>query len=107
MSSIKAAIVAVGGISKAARLCGVSSRAINKWVAAGRLPRTEFTGETQHAVNLAQGARGKFTAVSLLQASALAYHRSINGNDSSELETTSSALEVPVQAYRVASATDE
>ena len=99
MNPIKTAIVAVGGVSKAARLCGVSSRAINKWVAAGKLPRTDFTGETQHAVNLARGADGQFTADSLIQASAAAYRHTTDDSNSSGVSTASSAPEVPVQAY--------
>ena len=96
MNPIKTAIVAVGGVSKAARLCGVSSRAINKWVAAGKLPRTDFTGETHHAVNLARGADGQFTADALIQASAVAYRHSIDDRNSSGMSTACSAPEVPV-----------
>ncbi|WP_202959341.1 hypothetical protein [Pseudomonas sp. CK-NBRI-02] len=96
MNSIKAAVVAVGGVACAARLCGVSSRAINKWVAAARLPRTEFTGETRHAENLAKGAKGKFTADSLKAASAAAYQKSIHDSDCKESWTMSSAPEGPV-----------
>ena len=97
MSPIKKAVVCVGGVSAAARLCGVSSRAINKWVAAGRLPRTEFTGETRHAENLASGAEGEFTAESLLAASASAFRQSVHGDDLTGSRTGRSASEVPVQ----------
>lgn len=31
------------------RICGVTGKAASKWVEAGRLPRTEATGETNYA----------------------------------------------------------
>ena len=37
------------GLSNLARHLGVSGQAIRKWERAGRLPRTEWSGETQHA----------------------------------------------------------
>lgn len=104
MSLIKKAVVCVGGVSAAAKLCGVSSRAINKWIAAGRLPRTEFTGETRHAQNLACGAEGGFTAESLLAASAIAFQQSIYGDDPTGSRTGRSAPEIPVQVSSVAQA---
>lgn len=97
MNAVKQAVVAVGGVSAAARLCKVTSRAINKWVAAGRLPRTEYTGETRHAENLAHGCDGAFTASWLKEASAQAYSRSANEVNSTVSETSGSALEEPVQ----------
>lgn len=45
------------GISRAARLCGVSDKAVRKWMEAGRLPRTEATGETDYARRLAKAQR--------------------------------------------------
>lgn len=41
---------AVDGTSrrKVAEACNVSVRAVRKWEAAGRLPRTEWTGETNY-----------------------------------------------------------
>ncbi|MFK3973742.1 hypothetical protein ACI2KS_23805 [Pseudomonas sp. NPDC087358] len=98
MNALKHAVSAVGGISAAARMCHVSSRAINKWVAAGRLPRTEYTGETQHAENLARGCNGAFTAQSLRDASARAYQQSTDEANSTAIETQGSALDVPVDA---------
>jgi hypothetical protein len=71
MSAIKTAVEAVGGSSSAARICGVSPRAVNKWIAAGKLPRTEYTGETRHAKNLAAAA-GTFTSEWLLSTAARA-----------------------------------
>lgn len=53
MSTLKDVIAKVGGISKAAAVCGVSVRAVYKWVAADALPRTEYTGETDYLGSLA------------------------------------------------------
>lgn len=41
--------VAAIGIQGAAQACGVSYHAARKWVQSGRLPRTEWTGETDYA----------------------------------------------------------
>lgn len=96
MNAIKKAVDAVGGASSAAKLCGVSARAINKWVAAGRLPRTEYTGETHHAENLERGASGSFTAAWLKESSALAYRQPSMPTDSTDLLTFGSVPNVPV-----------
>lgn len=37
------------GIARIASACGVTYQAAKKWVDTGRLPRTEWTGETNHA----------------------------------------------------------
>lgn len=66
MSALKKAIAAVGGVSAAATICDVSSRAIYKWLSAEALPRTEYTGETTYAHKLAKAAGGAFTAEWLL-----------------------------------------
>ena len=41
--------VRIVGRNVLAKACGKSPQAIRKWEAAGRLPRTEWTGETQYA----------------------------------------------------------
>lgn len=56
MSALKEAIQDVGGAKAAAVACGVSVRAIYKWIAADVLPRTEYTGETNYVASLAQAA---------------------------------------------------
>ncbi|SDS19995.1 hypothetical protein SAMN05216421_1085 [Halopseudomonas xinjiangensis] len=67
MSSIKLAIQKAGGPARAAQLCGISSRAIYKWISSGSLPRTEYTGETDYAQRLAAASEGAFTAEWLLE----------------------------------------
>jgi hypothetical protein len=66
MSALKESIDKVGGVAKASAICGVSQRAIYKWLAAAALPRTEYTGETCYAQILAEASGGEFTAEWLL-----------------------------------------
>ena len=66
MAALKDAIAQSGGITKASKVCGVSQRAIYKWLATGSLPRTDYTGETNYAERLAAASDGQFTAAWLL-----------------------------------------
>ena len=59
---VVAVVEAVGGAVEAAKICKRSRPAIDKWVAQGHLPRTEYTGETHYAEVLAEASGGKFTA---------------------------------------------
>ncbi|WKN20845.1 hypothetical protein [Azotobacter vinelandii] len=56
MSALKESINKAGGVANAATICEVSQRAIYKWLTAGVLPRTEYTGETDYALRLAEAA---------------------------------------------------
>lgn len=68
MITLKDAIEAVGGPEKAAQICGVSARAVYKWLSRRRLPRTEYTGETNYASKLAAHSTSKqFTGGELLE----------------------------------------
>jgi len=58
-NAIAFAFEAVGGIGAAARACGRSYQALNKWRLAASLPRTDYTGETEYAKLLAAAAREK------------------------------------------------
>lgn len=51
-SPLTQAIDAVG-LQPLAKACGVTYQALRKWEARGRLPRTEWTGETNYAEKLA------------------------------------------------------
>ncbi len=53
------------GVSQIAAICGVTPQAVKKWVVAGRLPRTEFTGETNHAEKICRAYPGLVTASEL------------------------------------------
>lgn len=56
---LKKVIDGIGGVSSAASVCGISPRAIYKWLKAERLPRTDYTGETHYAELLTAEARKK------------------------------------------------
>ncbi|MCR4303180.1 MAG: hypothetical protein NUV63_02985 [Gallionella sp.] len=43
------AVKILGGYESTGKVCGVSGKAVQKWVKAGRLPRTEATGETNYS----------------------------------------------------------
>lgn len=71
-NAIAYAFEAVGGIGAAARVCGRSYQALNKWRLAASLPRTDYTGETNYAERLAVAAKqngNPFEAAWLLHAS--------------------------------------
>lgn len=53
----------------AAAACDVSIRAVYKWINSGRLPRTDYTGETRYAELLAEASGNQFTATWLLEES--------------------------------------
>lgn len=56
-----------GKVQGAASVCGVSVRAVYKWLNAGRLPRTDYTGETDYASRLAEASNGAFDASQILK----------------------------------------
>lgn len=66
MSALRFAIDKVGGVAECARICGITPRGVYKWLHRDSLPRTEYTGETQHAQRMASASQGAFTAEWLL-----------------------------------------
>lgn len=72
MSSVKEAVRCAGGAKAVALACGVSVRAVYKWIAANALPRTEYTGETGYLAKLAAlaGEQGASFDVARLKAAA-------------------------------------
>lgn len=58
--------VEIVGLAKLARALGVTYQAVRKWEAKGRLPRTEWTGETCYASLIELATEGKVTKDSLL-----------------------------------------
>lgn len=56
-----------GKTSGVASICGVSVRAVYKWIQSGRLPRTDYTGETSYASKIAEASEGNISADWLLQ----------------------------------------
>lgn len=65
--TVKQAVDFAGGAARAGAVCGVSTRAIYKWISSGCLPRTEYTGETCYAEKLAKASCGAFSAAELLE----------------------------------------
>ena len=53
-------------VSVVSDVCGVSQRAIYKWINNGKLPRTEYTGETNYAEKIALASNGLFSADAIL-----------------------------------------
>lgn len=54
------------GVAEVAKACGVSERAVYKWLANGFLPKTEFFGKTSYAETIQSISNGKFKAKDLL-----------------------------------------
>lgn len=65
INPIKTAVDGCGGVIAVAVACGLSQRAVYKWIGSRRLPRTEYTGETQYCEAIAKISNGKFTAQEL------------------------------------------
>jgi DNA-binding transcriptional regulator YdaS (Cro superfamily) len=65
MHPIEEAIAHVG-LAPLARALSVSTQAIRKWQAAGRMPRTEWTGETAYCPAIEALTEGKVTRAMLL-----------------------------------------
>ncbi|WP_213115299.1 DNA-binding protein [Cobetia sp. MC34] len=53
MNSLRELVEQAGGVGAVSKACGVSIRAVYKWIERGCLPRTEYTGETSHAEAIA------------------------------------------------------
>jgi hypothetical protein len=54
-------------IRAAADACKVTRRTIHNWIKKGRLPHTDYSGETHYAEALAAASGGQFTATWLLE----------------------------------------
>lgn len=50
-----------------ARACGVSNPAVIKWLRAGHLPRSSWTGETNYPALIELATSGQVTAAQLLE----------------------------------------
>ena len=60
-----AAVVELVGLTRLASELGVTPQAIRKWQKAGRLPRTEWTGETEYAIAMERLTCGAVNQVQL------------------------------------------
>ncbi|RYM64725.1 DNA-binding protein [Serratia proteamaculans] len=57
------------GVSAVAKACGVSKRAVYKWLKSGCLPKSEFCGQTEYAETIALLSGGKYKASQMLDLS--------------------------------------
>lgn len=60
------AALRIVGTAALARELGVSQQAIRKWLAGGRMPRTEWTGETTYCSTIERLTAGQVTRDQLL-----------------------------------------
>jgi DNA-binding transcriptional regulator YdaS (Cro superfamily) len=56
----------LGSYSAIGNICGISGRAVQKWVEKKRPPRTEYTGETQYAKKLEAATNGQVKSHELM-----------------------------------------
>lgn len=54
MSIEVSSVIDAVGLSRIARACGVVPSAVHRWKSRNRLPRTEWTGETNYAQTIAE-----------------------------------------------------
>ncbi|WJY16333.1 Cro/Cl family transcriptional regulator [Pectobacteriaceae bacterium CE90] len=52
-------------VSVVANACGLTPKAVYKWIQRGSLPRTDFTGETCYAKKIALVSNGKYTELEI------------------------------------------
>ncbi|WP_414446839.1 hypothetical protein AB4851_08650 [Burkholderia sp. 22PA0099] len=78
MNLIESAVADAGGITAFTKALNariprpVTYQAVRKWVAKGRLPRTDWTGETNYAGAIEAMTRGKVARAALLELPAAA-----------------------------------
>ncbi|MCU9528769.1 helix-turn-helix domain-containing protein [Pseudomonas mosselii] len=63
MSAISIAVELAGGPIAVAGACMISRQSVDKWIAKGSLPRTEYTGETNYAERISALAEANGKAV--------------------------------------------
>lgn len=61
-----AAAIKLLGLSAVARACNVTHQAVRKWQRAGRMPRTEWTGETAYCAAIQRATNDRVTREMLL-----------------------------------------
>ena len=66
MTPLEKAIRFLGGYSATARVFGVAYQVIVNWVRRGRLPRTEWTGETDYSARIEKALAGAVTREEIL-----------------------------------------
>lgn len=54
------------GLTNLAKACGVTYQSVKRWEAKGRVPRTDWTGETDYARCIETATKGQITRDQLL-----------------------------------------
>lgn len=60
------------GLTRLARACGVTYQSVKRWETRGRVPRTDWTGETDYASSIEEATGGRITRAQLLDLKATA-----------------------------------
>jgi hypothetical protein len=58
--------IEIAGVMNIARVCGVRYQSVLDWEKRGRLPRTEWTGETNYSSEIEKITKGQITRKQLL-----------------------------------------
>ncbi len=53
-------------LTRLAKACGVTYQSVKRWEAKGRVPRTDWTGETDYASRIEEATGGRITRAQLL-----------------------------------------
>lgn len=62
------------GLCRLAQHIGVTYQSVRRWEAKGRLPRSEWTGETNYASRIEEATHGQITRDQLLDLKRIAKH---------------------------------
>lgn len=75
MDNLITQAIDLAGLGKLAAACGVTYQALRKWELAGRLPRTDWTGETDYAARIDAATGGVVSRPALRAWSEQSYQR--------------------------------
>jgi hypothetical protein len=75
MDNLITQAIQIAGLGNLAIDCGVTYQALRKWERAQRLPRTDWTGETDYASAIDQATAGQISRHALRTWSELTYQK--------------------------------
>lgn len=67
MENLITTAIAIVGLANMSRAVGVRHQSVRQWERAGKLPRTDWTGETNYAAAIETATGGKVTRAMLLE----------------------------------------